>query len=190
MDMYVVMKARNKEGTFLELWRLDEESLERVKGSSAGERIEYVSPDLFDEKIKAYDFKELVWDRVYNSYNYTYMKVKVPVSENFKEMESNAEKKAVEMLEKQDKYWGEVFAARKEKKERIYQEIIKPIVAKNRIIVAQKNKDYEGLTEEEAIKKWKDEENCMNPCATIISVLRKKSGLTWSKFKAYVMENY
>lgn len=190
MDMFVIMKAKNKEGFYFELNRMPEENWENIKNSAAMNRTVYASPDLFDETIKSYNFKEIVWNKLYNQYNHTYMKVKVPLSENFIEMEKNAEKTAEKIMETLDNIRAEQREAHNARKERIYQEKIKPLQEKSKIIIAEKNKEYEGLSEREALMKWKNEDECQHPCANIITSLKKKSGMSWEEFAEYVRESF
>lgn len=186
---YVILKKNDFES---EIERFTEEKWNRVKNNINPARIEYVTTDLNDEEIKKHKFTKIIWDRYYDNFHKCYAKINVNIDyDNFPKMEDEAQKKIEELKEK----IKENFIKKNERwleKRNQYRNSEKYITdtenIKNKII--EQNKFFTpDMDEFEILSKWKSMDYPL-PAANVVTDIKDKHKMSWSKFKAFVEQFY
>ena len=167
MDVFIVLK--NKFSKKYEIERMTDAQWNTVKNNIDKERIVYITCDINDEALDAYNFKEIIWERIFDDSCNNYRKVKIPFSKNINKVENILNEKRSSIIN-EIKNREKVFIQKKEKDAN----------GKPRIKISKK------LTEEEALIKWYSLE-CPFPAPSRIVNTKRELGLSWRNLKKYIL---
>lgn len=182
MYHYVILESYDKGK---EVERFSQEKWNEVKPRLNPLRINYVTTDLSDEKLKDYD--RIVWDRLLNPITRMYEKIVIPLSSDYEENCRNAETETNRKLMLMEEKAEQIKESRELRIQRKRQENIENgTFDKIAQIRDEMNKLIPEDTEEiEALALWKAS-GYRQPAGRRIEELHKDYGMSWREFIKFI----